>query len=125
MGDAIACLKVMAPFFQLVDIQDHMHQLLASYAALSATKCDDKLQVVTGTRIKKVLGKDLATMKDLLRNSNINCPEQICSSLQAFQEKWHHLERCRAAKAKAAKGKDEATQWVGNSYAEELMDTIT
>ena len=77
MGDAIACLKVMAPFFQLVDMQDHMRQLLASYAALLVTKCDNKLQVVTGTRIKEVLGKYLATKKDLLRNSNINHPEQI------------------------------------------------
>ena len=57
LGDATAHLKVMMLFFQLVDMQDHMHQLLASYAALLVTKHDDKLEVVRGTRVKEVPAK--------------------------------------------------------------------
>ena len=103
------------PFFQLVDMRDHMHQLLASYAALSAAKHDDKLEVVTGTRIREVPAEYLTAKKELLENGDINRPEQIRSSLQA-KEKWRCLGKCRAAKAKAAKGKSMATKGVGNSY---------
>ena len=94
-----------------------MHQLLASYAALLAAKHDDELEVVTGTRIREVPAEYLTTRKELLENGDVNCPEQICSSLQAFKEKWCCLEKCRAAKAKAAKGKSVATKGIGNSYA--------
>ena len=65
-------------------MRDHMHQLLASYAALSAAKHDDKLEVVTGTCIREVPAKYLTAKKELLENGDINCPEQIRSSLQAF-----------------------------------------
>ena len=75
MGDATARLKVMMPFFQLVDMRDHMHQLLASYAALAAAKYDHKLEVVTGTRIREVPAEYLTAKKELLDNSNINHPE--------------------------------------------------
>ena len=34
LGDATACLKVMTPFFQLVDMRDHMRQLLVQGYAL-------------------------------------------------------------------------------------------
>ena len=81
MGDATTRLKVMIPFFQLVDMWDHMHQLLASYAALSAAKHDDELEVVTGTRIREVPTKYLTARKEILENGDINHPEQICSSL--------------------------------------------
>ena len=54
---------------------DHMRQLLASYAALSATKHDDKLEVVTGTRIREVPAKYLTAKKELLENGNINHPQ--------------------------------------------------
>ena len=54
LGDATARLKVMTPFFQLVDMRDHMHQLLASYVAPSAAKHDGELEVVTGTCIREV-----------------------------------------------------------------------
>ena len=94
-----------------------MHQLIASYATLSAAKHDDKLKVVTGTQIREVPAKYLTAKKELLENADINCPEQIRSSPQAFEEKWHHLERRRAAKAKAAKGESVATKGVGNLYA--------
>ena len=94
-----------------------MHQLLASYAALSAAKHDDELEVITGTRIREVPAKYLMEKKEFLENGDINRPEQICSSLQAFEEKWCHLEKCRAAKAKAAKGKSVAKKGVGNPYA--------
>ena len=117
MGDATTRLKVMTPFFQLVDMRDHMRQLLASYAALSAAKHDDELEVVTGTRIREVPAEYLTTKKELLKNGNVNHPEQIRSSLQVFEEKWRCLEKCRAAKAKAAKGKSVASKGVGNSYA--------
>ena len=93
LGDATASLKVMTPFFQLVDMQDHMRQLLASYAALSAAKHDDKLEVVTGTRIREVPAEYLTAKKELLVNGDINRLEQIRSSLQAFEEKWHRLEK--------------------------------
>ena len=94
-----------------------MRQLLTSYATLSAAKHDDKLEVVTSTRIREAPAKYLTVKKELLKNGNINHPEQIHSSLQAFKEKWHRLEKRRAAKAKAAKGKSVATKGVGNSYA--------
>ena len=67
LGDATARLKVMTPFFQLVDIWDHMHQLLASYAALSAAKHDDELKVVTGTCIREVPAEYLTAKKNSLR----------------------------------------------------------
>ena len=54
LGDVTACLKVMTPFFQLVDLHEHMRQLLAVYAALSATKHGDTLEVVKGTTVKEV-----------------------------------------------------------------------
>ena len=114
MGDAIALLKVMMPFFELVDMPDHMHQFFASYAALSAAN-NDELEVVMGTRIKEVPAKYLTAKKELLKNGDINHPKQIHSSLQAFQEKWRCLEKLRAVKA--AKGKSVATKGVGNSYA--------
>ena len=107
----------MKPFFWLLDMWDHMRQLLASYAALSATKHDEKLEVVTGTRIREVPAEYFSAKKELLKNGNISRPEQIRSSLQAFEEKWHCLERRRAAKAKATKGNCMATKGVGNSYA--------
>ena len=75
LGDATARLKVMTPFFQLVDMRDHMNQLLALYAALSAAKHDDKLEVVTGTRIRNVPAEYLTTKKELLENGDINRPE--------------------------------------------------
>ena len=75
LGDATARLKVMTPFFQLVDMWDRMHQLLASYAALSAAKHDDKLEVATGTRIREVPAEYLTTKKELLENGDINHPE--------------------------------------------------
>ena len=68
LGDATARLKVMTPFFQLVDMRDHMHQLLASYAALSAAKHNDELEVVKGTRIKEVPTEYLTAKKELLEN---------------------------------------------------------
>ena len=94
-----------------------MRQLLASYAALSATKHDDKLEVVIGTRIREVPAKYLTTKKEFLENGDINCPEQIRSSLQAFKGKWHCVEKRRAANAKAYKGKSMAMKGVGNLYA--------
>ena len=60
---------------------DHMHQLLASYAALSATKLNVKLEVVLGTCIREVPAEYLTTKKELLENGEINPPEQIRSSL--------------------------------------------
>ena len=75
LGDATARLKVMMPFFQLVDMRDHIHQLLASFAALSAAKHDDKLEVVTGTRIREVPAEYLTAKKELLENGDINHPE--------------------------------------------------
>ena len=98
-------------------MRDYMRQLLASYAALSATKHDDKLEVVTGTRIREVPAKFVSAKKELLENGNISRPEQIRSSLQALEEKWRCLEKRRAAKAKATKGNRMATKGVGNSYA--------
>ena len=115
----------MTPFLQMVDMRDHMRQLLASYAALSAAKHNDELEVVKGTRIKEVPTEYLTAKKELLENGDINRPEQIRSSLQAFEEKWRHLEKRLAAKAKAAKGKSAVSKGVGNSYAQELMGTIT
>ena len=64
-----------------------MHQLLASYVALSAAKHDDKLEVVTGTRIREVPAEYLTTKKELLENGDINHPAQIRSFLQAFEGK--------------------------------------
>ena len=54
LGNATAHLKVMTPFFQLVDLREHMRQLLAAYAALSASKHGDILEVVKGTTVKEV-----------------------------------------------------------------------
>ena len=108
----------MTPFFQLVDMRDHMRQLLASYAALAAANHKDELDVVKGTRIKEVPAEYLTAKKELLENGDINHPEQIRSSLQAFEEKWRRLEKRRAAKAKAAKGKGAVSKGVGNSYAQ-------
>ena len=57
LGDATARLKVMTPFFQLVDLREHMSQLLAAYAALSAllaSKHGDTLEVVKGTTVREV-----------------------------------------------------------------------
>ena len=56
-------------------MRDHMHQLLASYAALAAAKYDHKLEVVTGTRIREVPAEYLTAKKELLENGNINRPE--------------------------------------------------
>ena len=70
LGDATAYLKVLMPFFQLVDIWDHMRQFLASYAALSAAKHDDKLEVVTGSYIREVPAKYLAAKKELFENGS-------------------------------------------------------
>ena len=55
LGDATTHLKVMTPFFQLVDLCKHMRQLLAAYAALSASKHGNTLEVVKGTTVKEVL----------------------------------------------------------------------
>ena len=54
LGDATARLKVMTPLFQLVDLREHMRQLLAAYAALSASKHGDTLEVVKGTTVTEV-----------------------------------------------------------------------
>ena len=59
-------------------------------------------EVVTGTRIREVPAEYLTAKKELLENGDINCPEQIRSSLQAFEEKWHHLEKRRAAQGKSS-----------------------
>ena len=54
LGDANARLIVMSPFFQLVDLREHMRQLLAVYADLSASKHGDTLEVVKGMTVKEV-----------------------------------------------------------------------
>ena len=46
LGDATARLKVMAPFFQLEDMRDHMRKLLAAYAALSTHKHYNTVELV-------------------------------------------------------------------------------
>ena len=53
LADATASIKVMTPFFQLVDLHEHMSQLLAAYAALSLIKHGDTLEVVKGTTVRK------------------------------------------------------------------------
>ena len=52
-----------------------MCQLLASYAALSAAKHDDELEVVTGIRIREVPAEYLTAKKELFENGDINHPE--------------------------------------------------
>ena len=54
LGDATTRLKVMTPFFQLVDLREHIRQLLAAYAALSASNHGNTLEVVKGTAVKVV-----------------------------------------------------------------------
>ena len=54
LGDATTRLKVMTPFFQLVDLHEHMRQILAAYATLSASKHGDTLEVVKGTTVREV-----------------------------------------------------------------------
>ena len=127
LGDATARLRVMTPFFQLVDMRDHMRQLLATYAALSAAKHSDELEVVKGTKIKEVPEAYLATKKELLENVDLNRPDQIRASLAAFEEKWRRLEQRRAQRLGISEGQGKGkkvSKGVGSSYAQELMGTI-
>ena len=54
LGDATTHLKVMTPFFQLVDLCEHMRQILAAYATLSASKHGDTLEVIKGSTVREV-----------------------------------------------------------------------
>ena len=66
LGDATARLKVMTPFFQLLDLREHMRQLLAVYAVLSVSRHGDTLEVVKGMTVKEVSPEYLKARKDLL-----------------------------------------------------------
>ena len=72
LGDATARLKVMTPFFQLVDLCIHMCQLLAAYAALSVQKHGNTLEVIKGIKIREVPSEYLSAKKELLENGNLN-----------------------------------------------------
>ena len=92
LGDATARLKVMTPFFQLVDLREHMRQLLAAYAALSAQKHGDTLEVIKGTKIREVPSEYLSAKKELLENGDLNRPDTIKVSLAQFKEKWRRIQ---------------------------------
>ena len=92
LGDDTARLKVMTLFFQLVDLREHMCQLLAAYVALSAQKHGDTLKVVKGTKIREVPSKYLSAKKELLKNGNLNQTDTIKVLLAQFEEKWHRIQ---------------------------------
>ena len=68
-----------------------MRQLLAAYAALSAHKHQDTVEVVQGTKVVEVAEDYLNAKKELLENGDLNRPDQIRISLAAFEEKWRRI----------------------------------
>ena len=82
----------MTPFFQLVDLCEHMRQLLAAYAALSMQKHGDTLEVVKGTKIREVPSEYLSAKKELLENGDLNQPDTIKVLLAQFEEKWRRIQ---------------------------------
>ena len=94
-----------------------MRQLLAAYAALSASKHGDTLEVVKGTSVREVTPEYLQAKKELLENGDLNRPDTIKASLAAFEEKWRRLNRKRAAKLRAAKAKGLAKAASTSTYA--------
>ena len=82
----------MTPFFQLVNLCKHMHQLLAAYTALPVQKHGDTLEVIKGTKICEVPSKYLSAKKELLENGDLNRPDTIKVLLAQFKEKWHRIQ---------------------------------
>ena len=81
--------------------------------------------MVQDTKVVEVGEDYLNAKKELLENGKLNGPEQIRASLVAFEEKFHHLQKTRAAKLNATKGKGLVSKGTGSSYACELVGTIT
>ena len=64
MGDSAEKMKVMVPFFQLVEIIEYIHALLSTHTAFSAYKHQDTNQVVKGTKVVEVLERFLSVKKN-------------------------------------------------------------
>ena len=122
LGDATARLKVMTPFFQLVDMRDHMRKLLASYAALSATKHDDKLEVVTGTHIREAPAEYLTARRSFLRMATSITQSKsapLCKPLRRSGFAWKNVGRPRQKqlRGRAWPQRGSATHMHRNSWA--------